>query len=336
MILVTGGTGLVGSHLLFALAESGDEKIRATYRTLESQERVHALFKWKTAQRPEIVEDLFDKIEWIQATVNDIPALTEAFENIVEVYHCAALISFNPKDFESLQKINVEGTANIVNLSIKNKIRKLCYVSSVAALGDSKKQITEDTHWEANKENSVYSISKFASEMEVWRGTQEGLDVVIVSPGVILGEGFYSQGSGVFFRKLSKGLKYIVPGSSGFVDVVDVVEAMVLLMKHSITNERYILVGHNIKFSTLFEKIAVALKSTVPLKKIKIWQLEFAWRLDWFAGIFGKKRRLFRSTARSAYAQASYDSSKLKQDLNFTYTPLNDTIQRISKHFNSQ
>ena len=107
-------------------------------------------------------------------------------------------------------------------------------------------------------------------------------------------------------------------------------------MKHSITNERYILVGHNIKFSTLFEKIAVALKSTVPLKKIKIWQLELAWRLDWFAGIFGNKRRLFRSTARSAYAQVSYDSSKLKQDLNFTYTPLNDTIQRISKHFNSQ
>lgn len=331
MILVTGGTGLVGSHLLYKLLAEGETAIRAIYRTRKKIDPVESLFKWKNKQSRSTVAD-FSKIEWIQADVTDIPALTKAFSEISTVYHCAALVSFNPKRFDRLQKINVEGTANVVNLCLKNSIQKLCYVSSVAALGDSLKAVTEETHWEAKKENSVYSISKFASEMEVWRGTQEGLDVVIVNPGVILGEGFYSKGSGTFFISVQNGLKYTVPGSTGFVDVEDVVQAMYQLMKSTIVNERYILVGHNLKFKTLLAKIAKALGVRLPSKELKRWQLDLAWKLDWFTSLFGKRRQLTKSTARSAYTESVYDNTKLKKELDFEYHDIDSTITRVAKH----
>ncbi len=333
MILVTGGTGLVGSHLLYALIAQGEKNIRATYRTPESINPVADLFRWKNEQ-PQAIPAAFETIEWIEADVTDIPALTKAFRSVEYVYHCAALISFNPKRFNRLQKINVEGTANMVNLSLNFGVKKFGYVSSVAALGDSKHEITEETHWEAHKNNSVYSISKFASELEVWRGTQEGLDVIVINPGVILGEGFYSSGSGVFFRQVKNGLRYNVPGASGFVDVQDVIKALLQLMQSEIKNERYILVGHNLKFEYFFQKIAEALGVQPPSKMLKKWQLELAWRLDWFAGLFGKKRKLFRSTARSAYSVSLYSSAKLKEELNFKYTPLEDTLHRITRHLN--
>jgi len=333
MILVTGGTGLVGSHLLYALIAQGEKNIRAIYRTSTSINAVADLFDWKN-QLSEATPASFECIDWVEADVTDIPALTEAFQDVEYVYHCAALISFNPKRFNRLQKINVEGTANMVNLSLEFGVKKFCYVSSVAALGESKKAITEETHWEANKDNSVYSISKFASELEVWRGTQEGLDAVLVNPGVILGEGFYNSGSGTFFKQIKNGLRYNVPGASGFVDVQDVVKAMIILMQSSIVNERYILVGYNLKFQTLFQKIAEALGVQPPSKMLKKWQLELAWRLDWLVGLFGKKRKLFRSTARSAYSKSVYSSAKLKEELNFEYTPLSETLNRVARHIN--
>ncbi len=333
MVLVTGGTGLVGSHLLYTLIAQGEKNIRATYRTPESINAVADLFSWKNEQASRTPAP-FEVIEWIEADVTDIPALSEAFQGVDYVYHCAALISFNPKRFNRLQKINVEGTANMINLSLEFGVKKFAYVSSVAALGDAKGDVTEETHWEATKDNSVYSISKFASELEVWRGTQEGLDAVVVNPGVILGEGFYKSGSGVFFRQVKKGFKYVVPGGSGFVDVQDVVRALVLLMQSEIKNERYILVGYNLKFESLFQQIANALKVQAPKRMLKKWQLELAWRLDWFAGLFGKKRKLFSTTARSAYTVSTYNSSKIREELNFEFTPLDETLERVANHLN--
>ena len=336
MILVTGGTGLVGSHLLWQLVAQGENKIRAIYRTEAKIKTVEALFQWKNkqAEATNMSAD-FSQIEWIQADVTDIPALTEAFAGVAKVYHCAALVSFNPKRFDELQKNNVEGTANIINLCLKHQVEKCCYVSSVAALGDSVKAITEETHWEANKENSVYSISKFASEMEVWRGTQEGLGVVIVNPGVILGEGYYNSGSGTMFKQIANGLKFTVPGSTGFVDVIDVVRAMILLMQSDVHNERFILVGHNLAFETVLKNTATALGVKSPSKMLKKWHLDLTWKIDWFLSLLGKRRRLTKSTAKSAFTQTVYDASKLKAELaDFEYTPIKETLQRVAKHFN--
>ena len=339
MILVTGGTGLVGAHLLWELLHNSENQIRATYRTEKSKTAVLDLFRWKVERNKQSTapKDFYNRIEWIRADVNNIPQLILAFKNVTYVYHCAALISFNPKRFAELQKTNIEGTANMVNLSISNKVKKFCLVSSVAALGSTENNlpVTEETHWDVNKDNSVYSIVKYASEMEVWRATQEGLEVIIVNPGIILGEGFYNSGSGRFFKQIDNGLKYAVPGSTGFVDVLDVVGAMINLMQSPIKNERFILLGANEKFKVVFARIAENLNADKPSRMIKSWQLNLAWRLDWLiCKLTGKRRSIYKSTANSALSDVNYSSEKLKTSLDFNFTTLPDTVDRVAAHYN--
>lgn len=195
MILVTGGTGLVGATLLLHLTEN-EAKVTAIYRNLSKTERVKTFFKHQNKSQN------FDKINWIEADILDIPSLEKAFSNIDTVYHCAALISFDPKDEALLRKTNIEGTANIVNFCIDKKVKKLCHVSSIAALGDLKeheKIVSEATEWNPEVFHSDYAISKYGAEMEVWRGFKEGVEVVIVNPGVVFGSLLWEEGSGAFF-----------------------------------------------------------------------------------------------------------------------------------------
>ena len=212
MVLVTGGTGLIGSHLLYKLTEQG-EKIRATYRVGSDLERVRVIFSYYSDNS----ESLFKQIEWIEADLNDIPKLTVAFENVTYVYHCAALISFDPSDYKLLRKTNIKGTANIVNLCIAFGVKKLCYVSTIATLGHNPSLIDEETHWDGNQDQSVYAISKYGAEMEVWRGIQEGIPTVIVNPGVVIGPGFWSSGSGLLFKMTAKGRPFATEGGTGYV-----------------------------------------------------------------------------------------------------------------------
>ena len=212
MVLVTGGTGLIGSHLLFKLTQQG-ENVRATYRVGSDLDQVKVVFSYYSDDS----ESLFNQIEWVEADLNDIPKLTLAFENISHVYHCAALISFDPSDYKLLRKTNIKGTANIVNLCSAFSVKKLCYVSSIATLGYNPERIDEETHWSGNQDQSVYAISKYGAEMEVWRGTQEGVSTVIVNPGVVLGPGFWSSGSGLLFKMAAKGKMYATKGVTGYV-----------------------------------------------------------------------------------------------------------------------
>ena len=243
MILVTGGTGLVGSHLLFELTKS-QQKICALYRSQKTIEKVKHIFSYYT----DSVDAQFDRIEWVQSDLNDLPKLAEAFEGVTHVYHCAALISFDPNDYYKLRETNISGTANIVNLSVINGIQKLCYVSSVATMGYDPVKITEETTWNPEDHQSVYAITKYEAEMEVWRGIQEGVPSVIVNPGVILGPGFFRSGSGGLFKRVYKGLRYVTEGVSGYVGVDDVIKGMVSLMNSDRKNERYIMVAENLSF----------------------------------------------------------------------------------------
>ena len=241
MILVTGGTGLVGAHLLYHLLKN-DEKIRAIYRSEETIEVVKKVFSYYTGDT-----SLINKIAWFKADITDVPSMIPAFVGIEKVYHCAAFISFNPKDYVVMRKVNIHGTAIIVNLSIDAKIKKLCFVGSIAAIGDSRngELITEENEWNKDLDNSGYSITKFGAEMEVWRASQEDVEVVIVNPGVILGAGFWTTGSGKLFQQVYNRFKYYTEGITGFVGVKDVVTAMILLMNSNIKNERFILVSEN-------------------------------------------------------------------------------------------
>jgi dihydroflavonol-4-reductase len=330
MVLVTGGTGLVGSHLLVKLAQQG-EKIRATYRKGSDLEHVRTIFSYYS----EASSDLFDTIEWQEANLNDIPKLTVAFENISHVYHCAAYISFDPSDYKKLRNTNIKGTANIVNLCIEHKIKKLCYVSSIATLGHHSDRIDEDTFWGGNQDQSVYAISKYGAEMEVWRGIQEGVSTVIVNPGVIIGPGFWNSGSGLLFKLAYKGNPYITEGITAYVDVNDVVVAMLQLMRSSIENQRYILAGANISYEEIMTMICKALHVKAPRKVASKFLLSVGWRADWLLSkIIGRKRKLTKQLAKTLIKKSIYSSDKILSDLKgFKFTPITDSVSARCREF---
>ena len=184
-ILVTGATGFLGAYLLRQLVTQG-----------------HAIRALRRANSPmHLVEDIADLVEWVEADILDIVALETAFEGVTHVYHCAAMVSFHPRDVDRMMKINVEGTANIVNLSLSFGVQKLVHVSSIAAVGRSKErpQLDESSKWTTSKLNTNYAISKYMGEQEVWRGHAEGLAVGIVNPAIILGSGFLATRLGPLF-----------------------------------------------------------------------------------------------------------------------------------------
>jgi nucleoside-diphosphate-sugar epimerase len=330
MILVTGGTGLVGAHLLYHLLKE-KETIRAIYRSEEKIKAVEKVFSYYTDDA-----SLISKIEWFKADITDIPAMIPAFVGVDKVYHCAAFISFNPKDYKEMRKVNIHGTAIIVNLSIDAKIKKLCFVGSIAAVGDSLNGnlITEENEWNKELDNSGYSITKFGAEMEVWRASQEDVEVVIVNPGVILGSGFWSSGSGKLFSQVYKGFKYYTEGITGFVGVKDVVKAMVLLMDSEIKNERFILVSENKTYKEVFFLIADAFGLKRPSKKIKVWQTNLFWRASSFIAVFTKKAPLLsKYSAKSAHEVSEYSSEKIKNTLNFKFKEIQTVVKEVCVDF---
>lgn len=329
MILITGATGLVGSHLALHLLEN-NERIRAIYRTTSSIEKTKSLFKLYEK------ENLFEKIEWVHADITDIPSLEIAFKDVEYVYHCAALISFDPKDEKQLRKINIEGTANIVNFCLDFGIKKLCHVSSIAALGDlmeNEKTITEETIWNPEKYHSDYAISKYGAEMEIWRGQQEGLQVVIINPGVILGPGFWNSGSGLIFSKLKKGLLFYTKGSSGFVSVNDVVKIMMQLIKKNSNGERYIVVSENISFENILNSIANGLNVKPPTIYAQPWLTEIACRLDWFcATFFFHKRKMSKAMARALHASDLISNEKTRAILDYKFQNVEEYCKEIGSY----
>lgn len=332
MILVTGGTGLVGSHLLLNLLKVG-KKVRALHRKNSDLKAVEQVFNYYTS--PEEAKRLFQQIEWFEADITNIPQLNKAFKNIQYVYHCAALVSFDPADDKKLRKINIEGTANIVNLCIAFKIEKLCYVSSVAALGKSlnNKEINEHSTWNPEDDHSDYAISKYGAEIETWRGTQEGVPTVIVKPGVIIGPGFWKEGTGKIFSKIDKGMNYHFPKIAGFVGVKDVVDVMQKLMQAEIENEDYILVSENLSFKTVFELTATELGKPKPKKALKKWMLWFGWFFQKIGGFFGAKRSITRNTVNTLFQHSIYNNQKIKKSIGFEFTPMKKVIAETAKFY---
>ena len=330
MILVTGGTGLVGAHLLYHLIKN-DEKIRAIYRSEKRIEKVKEVFSFYTDD-----DTLITKIEWFKADVTDVPSMIPAFVGIKNVYHCAAFVSFNPKDYREMRKVNIHGTAIIANLSIDAKIDKICFVGSIASIGSSLdgSLITEECEWNSQENNSDYSITKFGSEMEIWRASQEGVEVVIVNPGVILGSGFWGQGSSKLFTQVYNGFKYFTEGITGFVGVKDVVKSMILLMNSNIKNERFILVSENKSFKEILFSMAISMGKKPPSIKIKSWHMSVFWRVSWLLSkLTGKEPLLSKFSAKSAQSISRYSSRKIEKSLNFQFQEIDAVIKSVSKNY---
>ena len=323
MILITGTTGLVGCHLLYKLLQS-DVKVRALHRADSDLDRVKRVFSYYTDDP----QTLFEKVHWHQADLLDLAELDAAFQDVSEVYHCAALISFDPADKDRLYETNVVGTTNVVNLCVQYGIEKICYVSSIAALGDAYEHsiINEEVDWD-ERTISNYAITKYKAEMEVWRAVQEGVPAVIVNPGIIIGPGFWHTGSGTLFKMVAKGQKWYPPGGTGIVTINDVIKAMTGLMASDVQNERFILVNKNMSYKEIFSIIAREFDKTVPARELQLWQLRILLPLDWLrATLLGKSRRITKDNLRSVSRKKMYDGQKIMDSLPFTYELISEAV----------
>ncbi|MDQ7916246.1 NAD-dependent epimerase/dehydratase family protein [Mesonia sp. MT50] len=334
MILVSGATGLVGSHLLAQLLDL-DQPIRAIYR---QEKKVTYTKELLLSCYPKLTSSQWSRIEWVEAHLEDIPQLSDAFQGVQEVYHCAGYVSYNSsdKEYKKLRKINIEGTSNMVNLALSHSVKKFCHVSSIATLGSELKQKIVDEESPRNHENKFdnYSITKYGGEMEVWRASQEGLNVVIVNPGVIIGVGFWETGSGLLFSKIKKGLRYYIPLVTGFVDVRDVAKAMILLMHSSIKQERFILVSESISFKEVLQQIAKEMGCTPPKKRLQPWMVKIGWIFQWLGRIlFGTNQEITKLSIKAAFNTTVYSSAKIEKSLNFKFNPIKKTITRVGRNY---
>lgn len=321
MILLTGATGFLGSEVCRQLFLAGKNSIRCTKRA--------------SSKIPEILTPFQNKIIWAEADLLKIDTLNEALQGVTQVYNCAALVSFDPSLKKKLIKTNVEGTANLVNLCAENGIR-LLHVSSIAAIGEGKpgELINENHHLEETPKDNAYAISKYESEMEVWRGIAEGLDAVIVNPSLIIGKNAGKDGTGQIFETVKKGLKFYTSGSCGLVDVEDVAKAMILLMESKIRSERFILNAENRTYKTLFTEIANCFNLKPPVQEAKSWMLEIAWRASALGTFFtGKKMGVDKISAQAASRIQDYDNYKVKEAIGFEFKPISQSIKEICETF---
>ncbi len=332
MIFVTGGSGLIGSHLLYRLVQEG-KKVKALKRGTSNLQQVLRVFSFYT----ENPEHLFDRIEWVTGDILDYFKMEQLLKGADEVYHCAAIVSFNAGDSRQMITNNVTGTANMVNASLENGVKKFCHVSSVAALGHNQNgfPIDEQTNWIPSKKVTAYSESKFFSETEIWRGIEEGLEAVIVNPSIVLGPGNWNEGSPKLFKTIADGLRFYTKGVTGYVDVMDVVKAMILLMKDEnfdrCKNQRYLLNSENWSYQKLFNHIADALNKPRPAYFASSLALGFAWRATAAMNLFSKsKLPITRETAAAAGSKNNYDGSKIKKAIEFEYLPVAESIKQTA------
>jgi len=332
MILVTGGTGLVGSHLLYDLTKSG-KKVRVLKRKNSNTKILDKIFSYYT----NAPEPLIQLIEWMDADLSDSYSLLEAMEDITEVYHCAAMVSFSPKDREELKKVNVEGTTNLVNAALEIGVRKFCHVSSIAAIGRNEHGglTNENNFWKYSPEHSMYSITKYNAEREVWRAAEEGLDVVIVNPALIFGPSNWTQSSSHMFSKAYKGINFYTAGINGFVDVRDVVKLSIMLMESKIKNERYILCSESVGFKFVFDVMHEALGKKKPTIKAGKFLTGLAWRAEKLRSIFtGSSPLITKETAQTGHRISKFSNAKILNVFpDYKFIPIEQSVKDTSRLF---
>ncbi len=330
-ITVTGGTGMTGSYLLLKLAEKG-HNITALKREKSNIDIPRKIFNALSDNG----DLLFSKINWVDGDLTDYNSVAETIKGADYVYHTAATVSFKPKDRESMIYNNVQGTANVVNVCLSESVKKLCHVSSVAAIGNAAEGelLKEDSEVSDFRNSSGYALSKYQSEQEVWRGIAEGLNAVIVNPSIILGAGNWESGSPRLIKTVWDGLKYYTEGINGFVDVRDIVDIMIQLTESEISSERFILNSENISFKTLFDLIAENLNKKSPSVFASSFLLHSLMYFDTIRYIFtGKEPRLTKHTLHSAQQKHGCSNEKITSALRYKFIPVKQSIKDICQLF---
>ena len=318
MIFITGGTGLVGSHLLFQFCQAG-ARPRALYREASSQEKTKLVFSYYSANH----EDLFQQIEWVQGEITDPESYAKHLEGVSEIYHCAALVSFQPRDRDKLFEVNQKGTEHLINAALNQGVKNFIHLSSVAALGSTGKSnlpVDEETVWKNSPELSNYARSKYAAELEVWRGQEEGLQCLIVNPSIILGPGFWNQGSGALYGRAAKGMHFYSGGSNDFVHVRDLINFLLSLRNAEAFGQRYILGGTHYSYREFFELLSTAFGQKPPRFLAPPWLGSIIWRLERMRTfLFGGQQLLTKESARAAQKNLFWNSEKAKEKTGLSF-----------------
>ena len=322
MVLVTGGTGFLGSYIIKELVKKG-YSVRAIRRSKKLPFYIS--------------QEIWNKVEWMDGDVLDIVALENAMTGIDSIIHAAGVVSFIKKERKQMHKVNVEGTANVVNMALEKNVRRFVHISSVAAL--SRKaggtHVNEEKKRKESKVNTHYAKSKYKAELEVWRGISEGLNAVILNPSTILGYGDWNTSSCVIFKKVYEGFPWYSQGINGFVDVEDVARAAVLLMESAINEERFIVNGDNWPFKKIQDTMADGFGKKRPSHKVTAFLMSLAWRLEKLKSIFtGEGPLLTKESARVANSKTYFENDKIRKALpGFSFTPLEQTIQKACKKY---
>lgn len=328
MNLITGATGLIGAHLALHLVKQ-NQTVVAIKRSSSDILKTKHVFSYYEAN----YENLFSKIKWIEADILDIYSLIDALDGIDTVYHCAGFVSFNSKESKLIHKINTEGTANIVNACLEKKINTLCFVSSIATLQnpDFTKNIDETVYWKSSPRVSNYAISKYNAEREVWRGNEEGLNTIIVNPGIVLGPGFWNQSSGKLASTCYKGLLFYTKGKSASIDVRDVVSCMVKLVNHKTYGKRFVLIEDNHSFEEILNEFHTAFGKKTPTIKAGIVLLTIAKWLDFMKSkITGTEQLITNETVQAGIDSNTFSNKLVKSTLNPDFIPLKKSAQDIA------
>ena len=320
-IFITGATGFIGSYLLRTLVADGFSQITAL----------------KRPDSPlDLVKEVQQKVEWIEGDLLDVPLLEKAMDGCQKVYHCAAIVTQPKADLQQMMRINVEGTANVVNVSNYRRVNKLLHISSIAALGRDKKRqhLDENSHWQRNKFNTDYGISKYLGEQEVWRGIAEGLQAVIINPSVVIGSGYWQKGTARIFDTISNGLRFYPPGTTGFVDVRDIARMSIRLMESELHNIRVIANADNWNYKQFFSVVARAMDKKPPTIAANPLMSALVWRADWLrAKLTGGDHVITRSRVQQTACSYFYDNKRSKELLSFQYRPLGETITATARQF---
>lgn len=327
MNLVTGATGIVGSHVVLTLLQN-NQPVVACKQSGSDVKRLEELFSFYTKN----AKHLLEKVQWREIDIRDIFSLEEALEGITQVYHCAGFVSFNASDRKKLKEINEQGTRNMVDACLHKGVAGFCHVSSVATINnlDYTLPLTEQVFWKTSGKESDYAISKYNAEREVWRGIEEGLNAVIVNPGVILSPGFWGQSSSRLFETCYKGNRFYTDGLASYVSAKDVAECMVQLMSKQLFNNRYILIENNYPYKDILSWIQADFNQAVPAHKVPKLMLNLARMLEPVFTVFtGKDRQLSKPMVHAAFNKQIFSNKKIKEALGFEFSSARLAIEQI-------
>lgn len=329
MILVTGSSGLVGSHILYDLI-GRKESVRALYRSEKRKNRVKKLFDHYNKSLNQ--DNQFEEIEWVKSDILDLDSLGASFKGVQKVIHCAALVSFHKMDFHKCMSVNRSGTENVVNLCLKHGVEKLCYISSTAALGTEENLISEKSMWEPGREVSGYSVSKYSAEKEAFRGVAEGLKTSIVNPCLIIGPGNWHRSSLTILKEASKGMRFYPTGANAIVDARDVSNIVLKLLDSEESGEKYLVIGHNMSFKNLFAAIGKPFNKPAPHRKLnKTFAKLLAFCIENTYRIFRKRSPVSIESMQAAYKNLEYTNEKVSNRFNYEFYSVEDTMENAIK-----